>query len=154
MKKWMSVLVTGLVTVSLLAQEYYSRGPRPEELRRVAGLNFYPADGPSANWLLYAPTNYQLFDLNGALTNHVVFGSLAATNVYVRFPNCTQNVGRIFRVIAGDRVTAILTNENAQTFSDITNAIAGPFSIWTMRTNTSVTVFSTGTNWFVIPGKL
>lgn len=154
MKKLIAVTVLVGLCLVAFAQEYLNRQPSPEETRRLAGVPFHLASGPLANWLVYGPSNYQPFALHQDATNHVIFGSVAPTNVYVIFPDCTQTVGRVFRIVAGDRVTAILTNANSQTFSDTTNCMDGaPGGIWTMRTNTAVLVFSRGTNWMVVPDK-
>ncbi len=150
--------ITGVLLATIfmvVAQEYYNRQPRPDELRRVAGLSFYPQDGPHENVLPYVATNNQVFPIT-TYTNFVIFACLAPTNVFAVMPDCTQSVGQVFTVIAGARSTVILTNANVQTFSDTTNAPGSdgtPLSSWTMRTNTGVRIFSTGTNWFVYPTK-
>jgi hypothetical protein len=152
--KLIGLIAVVMLAVTAFAQEYLNRQPSPEETRRVAGIPFHLASGPLANFLQYGPSNYQPFALHSDATNHVVFFSLAPTNVYAILPDCTQAVGRVFTLVAAGRTTVIVTNANQQTFSDPTNCVDGtPGGIWTMRTNTAIRIHSTGTNWFVIPDK-
>ena len=147
MKRLLIGLCAVIAVSVVLAQEYKSRQPRPEESRRVAGLNFYPQDSYPV-WLVYSATNYQPFALLLGQTNNVVFTSLAITNVYAIVPDCSNSVGATFNLVSGFRTTVIITNANEQTFDTPSNATAA--AILTMRTNSSVTLFSTGTNWYVL----
>jgi hypothetical protein len=145
-----------LLVVSAFAQEYKGRQDQPQDREKIAGLTYYVQDVDPI-FLFYSPSNYQQFELALGTTNAVVFGSAAPTNVFCALPNVTNSLKSRFRVVAGDRVTVILTNvagSQAAKFMDSTNASTSSAAIWTMRTNSAVEIQNvSGTNWFVLPVK-
>lgn len=149
MKRFSILTVLALAMVSVVAQEYKSRQPRPDEQRRIAGLTDYVQDGPRFNFTEYIPGAEQQITLNET-NNVVMFTSEGAlTNVVVLLPNATNSLRRVYRLIANGNVTMKLSNTFGVSFKTPTNTVAATF---TTATNRSVWVYNNkGTNWFVDP---
>ena len=136
-----------LAAVTVGAQEYKSRLPQPGELEKVAGLDYYIADGAPRFTLSQKLTghneNYTLSDTNYYL---IVWGN--TSNAFVTFPNPTNYQKREFTIVTTGNSTAIFTNgATTGTFSTISNAVATSYSL---TSNKVVNIVSTGTNWLVI----
>lgn len=138
-----------LVAVGVSAQGYKNRQPTADERQKIAGVNWYLKDGPQfqifqkfvgegENFTLQPTNSILLFRSAGALSNCVAI-----------FPNPTNNPGRAYEVVAVGNVTVVLTNNPVGSFTSVTNLSA---TTYTVPTNSSARVVSTGTNWLVVPG--
>lgn len=145
----LSAVAFMVIAFTSAAQEYKSRVPFPNEINKIAGVDWWPSDGPIANVTMFlASSNYDIVTLQD--TNSFVWVvSQAPTNVYVILPNCTNHTRKVYDLVATERTTLILTNANQQTFVSNTNALVAQ-SIFTTRTNSIVHLYSSGTNWIVL----
>lgn len=156
MKKLFTIgaLLAVAVTV-VIGQEFLSRKPRPSELDKVSGLDYF-LQFQNPKYQVYLPGSEEQYDIIlGGSNMNVIFGSDSTSNVQVRLPNCSNSVGATFQFIAGANVRPRLTNVYGNMFTDVTNFYAGlsnNVASWTMQSNSAVTVVTpNGTNWFVIP---
>lgn len=140
---------------------YYQGATTAAETRRLHGVSDFIQDGPRYNILKLVPTPEQI------ITNHftnslVLFRSTSAlTNCFLQMGSPTNKQRYAIQVFSLGNLTTVLTTSNITTGTTaITNSGPGFESTtnllvlaYTIPTNSSAWVISTGTNWQVVPGN-
>jgi len=150
------LLLLALFPVVVMAQEYLNRAPYPSEERRIAGLSEHIQNGPRYGILKAIPNPDSI--ITNVATNSILLikSTSALTNAHLQLQNPTNNPRLAVTVVAVGNMTVTLTTSNLTAansvgpgFDSMTNVTA---STYVIPTNSSATVISTGTNYFVLPG--
>jgi len=152
--------------VSAMAQSefqkppYYTGEPTTFEKRLLHGVIDYLQDGPRYGIRKVFPGAENI--ITNHFTNSIVLirTSTALTNCFLQMGSPTNRERYAMDVITGNATVVLTTSNIVVGTTAVTNAGSGFESLtnlyaltYTLPTNSTARVISTGTNWFVLPGR-